>query len=68
MSIIEIIKDIMKNEGITQVELAKKMGCSKQAINNIFKQKDMKISTVVMILYELGYCFEIKKIGGDYDE
>ena len=65
MNIQDILKDIMRNEGVSQVELARRMGFTKQAMSAMLKQKDMKVSTVVMLLYELGYCFEIKKIARD---
>lgn len=63
MTIQSIILDIMDNEGITQKELAKKMNISRQAINQMLNSKDMKISTVVLILTYLGYTFRIVKAG-----
>lgn len=67
MTIQKIIIDIMDQEGITQNELAKKMNISRQAISQMLNSKDMKISTVILILTYLGYTFRICK-GGESDE
>ena len=64
MSIQEIILDIMEQEGITKNELAKRLGISRQAVSQMLSQDDMKMSTVVTILFELGYVFNIEKVGG----
>ena len=63
MSIQEIILDIMEQEGITKNELAKRLGISRQAVSQMLSQDDMKMSTVVTILFELGYVFNIEKVG-----
>ena len=63
LSIQEIILDIMEQEGITKNELAKRLGISRQAVSQMLSQDDMKMSTVVTILFELGYVFNIEKVG-----
>lgn len=63
MTIHEIIKDIMKNEGVTQTQLAKKVGVTKQAISHFLNGNDVRLSVVVNILSVLGYQYVIKKNG-----
>ena len=61
MTIPEIVKDIIKEEHITQTHLAKKLGVSKQMVSHIMKQQDMRINTVVKILHAIGYDIFIQK-------
>jgi len=63
MTIHDIIKDIMKNEGVTQTQLAKKVGVTKQAISHFLNGNDVRLSVVVNILSVLGYQYVIKKNG-----
>jgi len=63
----EIIMDIMRNEGVTQTELAKKMGVSRQNVSNMLHGDDMKVSTVLHVLRILGYSFKIER-DDDQDE
>lgn len=65
MTIQNIILDIMENESVTQNELSKKMGITRQALNQMLHSKDMKVSTMVMILTYLGYTFKIRKAGAE---
>lgn len=62
MLIQNIIRNIMRNEGVTQNELAKKMKVSRQAVSEMLRSDgDMKLSTVLFILETLGYTFQITK-------
>ena len=63
MTIQGIIRDIMQRESITQIELSKRIGVSRQAIQQMLKGEDMKMSTVVMLLSALGYDFKIERDG-----
>lgn len=63
MTIQQILLDIMKKEKVTNIELAKRLGVSRQAIQQMLKGDDMKISTVVVILSTLGYVFKIVRDG-----
>ena len=63
MTIQQILLDIMKKEKVTNVELAKRLGVSRQAVQQMLKGDDMKISTVVVILSTLGYVFKIVRDG-----
>ena len=63
MYIQDIIKKIMRDEGISQIKLAKLLGVSKQAVSKMLKSDDMKISTVIMILTVMGYTFRVVKAG-----
>lgn len=66
LTIQNIILDIMENESVTQYELAKKMGISRQALGQMLHGNDMKVSTMVMILTYLGYTFKIRKAGEEW--
>ena len=62
MLIQNIIRNIMRDEGVTQNQLAKKMKVSKQAVSEMLRgDVDMKLSTVLFILETLGYSFQITK-------
>lgn len=63
MTIQSIILDIMEDERVTQNELSRKMGITRQALNQMLHSNDMKVSTMVMILTYLGYTFKIRKAG-----
>ena len=63
MTIQHILLDIMKKEKVTNIELAKRLGVSRQAVQQMLKGDDMKISTVVVILSTLGYVFKIVRDG-----
>ena len=61
MSINGIIADIMEREGVSQVELAKRIGITRQSMHAILKGDDMRVSTVIKIIRPLGYEFIIEK-------
>ena len=64
MLIQNILKNIIRDEGITQNQLAKKLKISRQAVSEMLRSDgDMKISTVLYILETLGYTFQITKDG-----
>ena len=66
MTVQDILCDIMRNEGVNQNEMAKKLNISRQAMSQILHGKgDIKMSTVISILDELGYVFRIEKVGED---
>lgn len=66
MTIQKILCRIIKNEGITQNELARRLGISKQAVScMLHKGNDMHLSTVITLLDKLGYTFNIEKVGED---
>jgi plasmid maintenance system antidote protein VapI len=44
----------MESEGVTPVQLSKSLGVNRQRVNNIFKAKDLKWSTVLRICNALG--------------
>lgn len=61
-SAIEIIKDCMKESGIKQIDLAKKVKESKQIVSFRLKNaKDLKFGVFVKYLSCLGYEVVIKK-------
>lgn len=61
MTMNDILKQIAKNEGLTQSELARRMGISKQALSKMLNQEDIRVSTVIKIIRPLGYEFIIEK-------
>ena len=65
MTIQEIVLDIMRKEGVTQSELAKRLGVSRQSVSDMLHGADMKVSTVVRVLSVLGYVFRIERMDGD---
>lgn len=48
------IRSVMESEGVTPVQLSKSLGVNRQRVNNIFKAKDLKWSTVLRICNALG--------------
>ena len=61
MTIPEILRTILKQEGISQTEVGRRIGKSKQAVNNMLSRDDMMMSTVIHILHAVGYDFIIEK-------
>lgn len=61
MTIPQIIQTILEQEGITQTEVGRRIGKSKQAVNNMLARDDMRMSTVLHILHAIGYDFIIEK-------
>ena len=58
----EIIRDIMKNEGIRQIDMQEKMGFKSQSQVSAMVRSDMRCSTLVRALDALGYIVTITKI------
>ena len=67
MSVNKIIIDIMDRESITQKQLSDKLHISRQAVSQMVKGKDMRVSTLLTILNVLGYTIQVIKVG-EYDE
>lgn len=61
MTIPKIIRTILEQEGISQTEMGRRLGLSKQAVNNLLSREDMRMSTVLHILHAIGYDFIIEK-------
>jgi len=61
----EILEIIMQKEKISQYRLAKRVGVSKQAISQMLKAKDIKMSLLLSILEVMGYEFVIRKVKTD---
>lgn len=57
----DIFKDILEKEGISQGELARRLGVTKQAVSVMMHNKDIKLFTVLSVLDVLGYDFKIVK-------
>ncbi|WP_330695708.1 helix-turn-helix domain-containing protein [Parablautia intestinalis] len=58
----EQIKGIISSENISQTELAKRMGCTRQNINDKLNDGNMYLNTAVNLLEAIGYRLVIQKI------
>ena len=56
------IKGIISSENISQTELAKRMGCTRQNINDKLNDGNMYLNTAVNLLEAIGYRLVIQKI------
>lgn len=56
------IRDIIASENISQSELAKRMGCTRQNINDKLNDGNMYLNTAENILEAIGYKLIIQKI------
>lgn len=61
MKIQNVLLDIMQKEDVSQSDLAERMNISRQAMSQMLKGKDMRLSSVLSILEILGYSFTIEK-------
>lgn len=58
----EQIKSIIASENISQTELAKRMGCTRQNINDKLNDGNMYLNTAENLLEAIGYRLVIQKI------
>lgn len=71
MDIINYIKQIMKEQNISQSELARRVGVTRQAIFEALGKKKIRYDVLNNIIEGLGYTLKIKKADGselDVDE
>jgi transcriptional regulator with XRE-family HTH domain len=63
-----LLAELRKLEGVTQVELAEKLGIKQPAISQLEQQDDMQVSTLQRIVKALGGVLEItvRLPGGEY--
>ena len=63
-----LLAELRKLEGITQVELAQKLGIKQPAVSQLEQQDDMQVSTLQRIVQALGGVLEItvRLPGGEY--
>ena len=54
-----LLTELRKLEGVTQVELARKLGVKQPAISQLEQQDDMQVSTLQRIVKALGGVLEI---------
>jgi plasmid maintenance system antidote protein VapI len=54
-----LLAEIRKLEGVTQVELAERLGIKQPAVSQLEQQEDMQISTLQRIVKSLGGTLEI---------
>lgn len=68
MDMTDYVKQIMREEGITQVELARRVGLSRQRIFDILKRNNSNFNSVKTIMEALGRKTVIsRKDGKDMD-
>src|SRR2546421_4219000 len=63
-----LLTELRKLEGVTQVELARKLGIKQPAVSQLEQQDDMQVSTLQRIVKALGGIVEItvRLPGGEY--
>lgn len=63
-----LLTELRKLEGLTQVELARKLGIKQPAVSQLEQQDDMQVSTLQRIVQALGGVLEItvRLPGGEY--
>jgi transcriptional regulator with XRE-family HTH domain len=63
-----LLAELRKLEGVTQVELAEKLGIKQPAVSQLEQQDDMQVSTLRRIVQALGGILEItvRLPGGEY--
>lgn len=63
-----LLAELRKLEGLTQVELAEKLGVRQSAVSQLEQQDDMQISTLQRLVAALGGVLEItvRLPGGEY--
>ena len=63
-----LLVELRKLEGITQVELARKLGIKQPAVSQLKQQDDMQVSTLQRIVHALGGVVDItvRLPGGEY--
>ena len=68
MQVEMLLAELRKLEGVTQVELAEKLGIKQPAVSQLEQQDDMQINTLQRIVKALGGVLEItvRLPGGEY--
>ncbi len=63
-----LLAELRKLEGVTQVELAEKLGIKQPAVSQLEQQDDMQVSTLQRIVKAMGGVLEItvRLPGGEY--
>ena len=59
----DVIKDVMKIEGVNQTELAERIGAKRQAVQQMLgrKSQNMRVETMLKLVKALGYDVAITK-------
>jgi transcriptional regulator with XRE-family HTH domain len=63
-----LLTELRKLEGVTQAELARKLGVKQPAVSQLEQQEDMQVSTLQRVVEALGGELEItvRVAGGEY--
>ena len=68
MTTIDMVKEVMRKSGVTQVKLAEKLGYKGQSgLGSLFRSRDMRFETLTEILNICGYTIEIKNPTGEVE-
>ncbi len=59
---IEIVKNLMDTEKVSNIELGRRVGLTKQAMYSLLKQDDIKTKRFLELLAHLGYQISIRKV------
>ena len=62
-----VIREAMRDAGITQAQLGERLGVRQTAISNTVNRDEIKLGTFVRILDALGYELKLVKKGATYD-
>lgn len=58
---VELINKLMRREGVTRAELARRLGVTKRHVTRILnRERNMSLSTIARIFFALGYEPEIR--------
>lgn len=60
----DLIREIMKEEGISQTELSERMGCVRQNVSQLLNrnEKSMRYDSFEKVVSALGYEIIVKKL------
>lgn len=62
-SVLHCLDDAMRQSGITQAELARRLGVRRSAVNAVFGGNgNVRVETLATYLYELGYELDVKMV------
>lgn len=64
MKVTEALKEIMEEKNIRQIDLAKRLGITKQTINNRLKHKNLSVNMLIELARQMDYDLALVPNGG----
>lgn len=55
MKVTEALREIMEEKNIRPIDLAKRLGMTKQATNNRLKHKNLSVNVLIDLVRQMGY-------------